>query len=373
MHKENFCNADVFLRAIHPSVCRGGVVLEGPVKKKSSESMVSSEQLSRLVKQACIQKDLLFSPGRFYGRTLLLNFAGTNALFSAVPINHRQYDIQLINNRLEAANIPAATIVLNTGTQYYFIWIIDEAIRQDEFYKGYLFQSKVFHVLEKNEFSPAPVNLELVSKIPVPGSINSLTNEHVSLEPTFSGSIINKEMIDSVIFSGVDIAEKRRITSHARVLQESLALFDSRVLMISSRPDLFEDWIFFIGCSLRLFCSEKQLEKELSAVVIALEGISWEKCKEKYADLIKGIASGADDLNVRYKNQHFNLSTWANFIYGRLSVTEEEIDRLGLYYLAGEEGATIADVGQVVTHKYGFVTDDDGFIPVSELFMRNAS
>jgi hypothetical protein len=158
MQKDDFCKADLFLGTVHPFGCKGSIVLEGPVKKKFNESMVSSEQLVRLTKQACIQKDILFSPSRFHGRTLLLNFAGTNVLFAAVPINHRQYNIQSINKRLEAANIPASTIVLDTGTQYYLIWIIDEALRQDEFYKGYLFQSQVFHVLENNDFSPEPVN-----------------------------------------------------------------------------------------------------------------------------------------------------------------------------------------------------------------------
>jgi len=372
MQQDEFCNSDVFLKAVHPADSKGGVVLEGPVKKRINKSVVSAKQLARLVKHVCIQKDIVFTPSRFYGNTLLLNFAGTNALFSSIAIDRRFFDIQLINSCLAAANIPGATLVLNTGVQYHLIWILDEEIPQSEFYKIYFFQSKLFYILKESGFSPDPSSLEIVSKVPVPGSINSVTNQHVSLVPTFS-SLMTKKALDSVVFSGVDAIEQRRITSHARVLQELLALFDSRVLMISSRPDLFDDWIFFIGCSLRLFCSEKQLEKELSAVVIALEGLNWEKCKEKYVGLIKGIASGTDDLKIKYKNQHFNLSTWANFIYGRLSVTEEEIDRLGLYYLAGEEGATIVDVKQVVTHKYGFVTDDDGFIPVSELFMRNVS
>lgn len=372
MKQVNYCDAEKFFETIHPKDSKGSVVLEGPIKNRRASSFVTTTQLSRLLRHACVQKDILFSPSRFYGSPLLLNFSGANALVSCIPVKNLTHDVNSICSSFESARLPRPTVILRSGCDYYLLWLLDEPLSQAEFYLAFLFQQKIFYFLREKGFSPKQESLEIVSKVPVPGTIESKTKNHVSIAPYCSGSVLRKECLEAVVYGGVNPAEKIRILNHAKILQELLVLFERRAIEIHFRPDLYSDWIWFIGASLKFFCSDGQLRREILALGRAVEGGGFDEKKQFYEGIYQQLVAVNDGHRVAYKNSYFTLETWVNFIFGRLEIEQKEVDELGLYTLANEhfvEGLTIVST----SHTYRFLAEDEALVPVSELFFRNAS
>lgn len=349
-----------FFKLVHPLDASGKIFLRRVIKGISNESVLPASQLVTFARYACALDDITFCTSRFLGRNLLLNFVSTNTLLCKLPINDKVYDLCVLMQRLLEKGIPRPTRVFADGRCYTLIWILNEPIRKNEFFKVYLLQNFIYSQLQC--LRPLSESVELSTTIPMPGTTVSQRGTVVR-ESWMRGEVIGKELIENIFLRSICASERLHLQNHSAFLLELLALFFHRSLFISRKPELFEAWVTLLGVSLKNFCSDSQLWIELEQVVVALEGVRWVAAKDRYIPLISALVNGAAMVPSTFE-------TLTNTAHGVLQVTKAEVEACGLYYLAGKYAN--ANRGEP-EYSADFCFGSDGLVPYQRILLREAS
>lgn len=322
---------EVFFREVHPEISKGQIVLERIIGRSKRHSRVLPSDAEKIARLSCNVPDLSYSVASFSGMPLLTNFESTRCLFLQ---SRRSPDTKdKVFNALQNRGFPLPTAVTSDGELLTYYWMLEKALTRREFYKVYLFQLALYHCV--SEAKPTRESLDISALVPLVGTINSKTGEHVGVV-AHTGVILKNLVAEEMLLHSHRASSLECLQRHSQAILELQALLHDRVLNPVHSCD---DWLLFFGASLSHFCSQKQLEKELQAIAVSLVGLEWAKIEEEYSSLITGIAATAGEDYIRYRGQHFSTNDpdWFRCIYGKLDVTYEEVDRLGFSVIVENE------------------------------------
>jgi hypothetical protein len=365
-----FSRTEEFFRMFHPKTHESGsIVLRREFGKSFKQSQISTIDLERFSRQAVRLNDVFFSTSAFLGQPLLLNFSHTSCLHLQVPKAEWNTNI-ILPLRLENLGIPLPTATLYDGIHLTLLWIIDSPIRSHEFYIHTMLQRALYEA--SKEFNPTASNLDIASTIRMAGSINSKSKQLVGLVndygKTYSRGFLQEAILKTTRMSP---AETFNMQTQAGIILELMALLGERWFSTSQYPELFSDWIIFIGASLSNFCTPCQLRIELCAVAESLEGLPWKKISSKYEDLILSIINTAQEGYIDFEGVYLpiNEPNWRDLISGKLSVTLDEQKYLNLQVLGNQ--ASISPHLHLVNKPQRTIGHTD-FIPADTLLLRSA-
>lgn len=357
---------EVFMRELHPVGGKGNVILKRKLGSKSKQSKVSLDDCEKIIKPAYGVEDLTISSSRFHGEPLLVNFVGANCIY--VKVDWNENTVQELYRTLSIEGIPSHTDAIYDGKRMVFLWIFDETITQQDFYKIFLLQKGIYKKL--STLDPINDSLDLCSMIPQLGSISSLSGKFVSL-PRHTGQKIDLELMEQKLLSHIGFSEHENLKRHACCVLELLALMHDRTFMKNCLT-LVDDWLVFFGASLCHFCTEEQLVRVLKAITLCLtQSRGWGIDSANYNELINEIKKTAirgqivaqgTPLPVTYK------ASWFNFVRGKLNVTTDEIRRLKLSILAGDTSG-YSKVDTSIIQAVGL----NEFIPYERLLLKEVA
>ena len=325
---------EIFFRLIHPKEkTLGDVILERHFPTAGMrQSNISPNKLASIASKACLIPDLFFSVARFNGRRLLLNFEQTSAVYVQIPASADLEYIMKVYNLLDKNLIPLPTSIIDDGEFLTLFWVLKTPLYRHEFYKVYLLHKAISSVLAVYKSINGHLSVDFTTRLI--GTMNSKKNKIVSLA-RHSGRVLSNDQLESVLFKRFGADEYQELQKHAMIIQELLALFSDRFWTISQRPELFEEWLIYFGASMAFFCEPKQLKTELIALSESLEIKPWIKIKDQYDDLITNIAENSRGGYLHHQGVRLELNreNWLDIISHRLTITQYEIDTLGLYTL----------------------------------------
>lgn len=365
-----------FFRLIHPVHAAGGIVLERTLDGKGKRSRVDAGAAEKIARMSCNVPAVYFSVNSFSGMPLLTNFVSTNALYVRVllPKDARVSDwakhayLREIYNKIEAKGFPIPTLVTDDGDKFTLYWVLEHPLLKHEFHKVFLYQRGLHFLL--GHLGLAEESLETSSLVPLVGTRHPVTRDIISLIAT-QGPRLKRSTADARLLDFVRTTEPERLSQHATAVLELLLLFHDRTLTFDNQIS-HEDWLIFFGASLSQFCTSRQLIEELHALAVSLEGRPWRNIRTDYHRLVSEIAASAIDGEMRCDGIRLypNQPDWFELAHGKLNVTEDEIERLGLLLLSGRSHFVYPNSLQGISE---LSIGEDDFIPVERLLLNRVA
>jgi hypothetical protein len=347
-----------FFRQIHPLHESGSIILERSVDGRGKRSRVTASEAEKVARMSCEVPGVYFSVSSFSGMPLLTNFVNTNCLYAIVVLPDeakgsdwaRHAFLREIYNKIEHKGFVLPTSVTYDGNRFVLYWVLEREIAKHEFYKVFLYQQALYILLK--DIGLSRDSLEVSSLVPLIGTVNPETGQIVSLM-VHQGEKLKITVAESKLLNVFLASEMERFRRNAYAVLELLRLFHDRL---------------FFGASLSHFCTEKQLVEELKALAVSLENKKWKDISGQYEELISDIAYSEVKGEFRHNGVHLssNNSDWFDLVHGKLNISNDEIQRLKLSVLSGEqsgfdfnsEGFELMSVGE------------SDFIPMERLMFR---
>lgn len=368
---------ECFFRLIHPLHVAGNIVLERTSDARGKRSKVDSSEAAKVARMSCQVPGVYFSVASYSGLPLLTNFVATNALYLRVniPKDARQSDyarhawLRDIYAQIEAKGFVLPTAVTADGNTFTLYWVLDKVIPKTQFYKLFLYQQALTVSFQHLGLSDG--GLDISSLVPLVGTIDPSTGQIISLI-AYQGTRLDHARVESLLASMIRPSEFERLKMHAAAVIELLKLFHDRTLSFDIRTTT-EDWVIFFGASLSHFCTRKQLVQELRALAESLEGRPWRKISAKYQQTIACVVNS--EIPGGIKSGSVSLSSdqagWFDWVHGKLAITADEVDRLGLSLLSGDNVSLPNLTG--LDSIAGLSIGQSDFIPIERLFIRKVA
>lgn len=345
---------EAFLARFHATSGTGRLVLERRTANGVCRSQLAVQDADKLARVACKIPDVSFSPSRFLGLPLLLNFEGVSCIHVQVPVT--PLNKRRLYNLVEGKGFPVPSVVTTDGERLSFFWFLVRPIVRQEYFKVFLMQNGLLELVQ--ELHPYRDSLSIGSLTRLPGTVNSTTNGYVSVI-AFADSTVPNSVAERVLLQRYGIADHERLKLHSRAITELLALMHHRLLVRGP----VKDWLVFFAASLCHFCPREQLFRELCAIAVSLEGRKWNQIAQEYGSFIRSISETAEQGFI--ENISIDRPDWFCLVAGKLRVTDDEIHQLGLGVLTGDAGLCPAlDTTRLLP------VGETNFVPVERLFLR---
>lgn len=357
-----------FFRKIHPSNAGGKVVLSRKIRGATSRSEIHAIELENVARSAAELPDFSFSVAAFNGNPLILNFQSVSALHLTFKNDGGFEKRTQIEVKLSEIGIPLPTCVIEDQKKslFVFLWILDRPLGRDEFFRYFMLQEGLKAIC--SQYKPVEKEPRIDWQIPLVGTMNSRSGSVIGISEYKPNRTLTIEHAEATILRCMNSAEVSRLRKLSSIALDLEALFHNRIFYDWNRVS--EDCVLIFGCVLANFCSEKQLRKELQALSESIANRNWPEIKGEFEPLVESIVKQRSHGCIEVNGKIFDPDQdWAPIIKHKLAVTEEEIDRLGLYAI-GQLGQdyTVSHLKALTVGSFGFPS----FVPVNRLLLKEA-
>jgi len=270
--------------------------------------------------------------------------------------------------RIEKAGLPLPTASIDDTQSIHLLWSCDLPFQLNEFYIVAAIKNAIIVALQ--DMLPAQSNLNISNQIPIPGTINTATNQYVGV-PSIRAPHSKKYLQESIL-EHLNAHRYQVLTEQAGRVLELRALFDSRWWSINNETPHHLDWLLFFGAALGPFCTVKQLNLELRALAESMENQKWLQIRSRYEKHIEAISQTSHQGFVLVDGhfQSINHSDWDDLIRGKLRVSDQEIRDLNLLQIG--HGHKTSPYLQELNANWNALGQDD-FLPEHAFFLQAAS
>ncbi len=318
----------------------------------------SSADAAKIANMSQTVPGIKFTPASYRGKPLLSNFESTKCLFLTTDgsLDTREK----LFNHANSKGFPIPTIVTSDNEQQTFYWILTRPIGASNFWKVFLLQrglSKFFSATK-----PVSDCMRAGAMTSVVGSVNPETNRIVGI-PAYSGEELDNNKAESILTSLFGAGGVPTLERSAVLLQDLLALFHDRILC-QTFTDAPQIWLEAFGASMGMFCDEKDLVKELKAVLCTLTNNKQSVIKNNFCGDVQQIAKLSTSGDIP------NTEEWCNEISENLRVSGDEVNRLGLRILGFRHhgGYNLKVLDDSKLNAIGV----EKFVPLERFFLKTA-
>jgi hypothetical protein len=272
---KNLDSPQHFFGSLFPTSNVGDVILERHIGTSTKNAArLSKSQLLDIIQKCWGLPEFYTSFAAFNGTPNTLNFRQTNALWCVItlPLNHRDILLDQISWKLSMHGIPLPTATVYDGNSLILVWITNKSFLFNDFYLWFLCQTKLTSILE--QFGSVTEKSDINNTFRLIGTTNRQKSVNVRIENN-TGRIFEKEELITKVLKNVSADHFRSAELKFLRFCDLMKLVADRWWDIHKYPELYSDWMLFLGTSLSDFCPIHRIEEDTKALSETIYGKSW--------------------------------------------------------------------------------------------------